>query len=311
VKTYPLQFLSIPSYVVTCNNMCCAVKDGVVEVCASDVNSVVNSILPRARGIVAFRGVDPFTVAIQDIPETVTIIFEYNGVLSLVRRTPSVSINNFGYRSYEVHTEANTLRLRDNTDPSNMVDILAVDSTTGDIHYFVNVSVDNMNTVGFLGRHNLPPGFRWLNRFSSPVKVFDICFRNDGILAIRTGDPTIDGQPVVDRFGIAQDGKMFRVNMPPPEFVSPIPSPPYQPDPIGATLLYFVVELTPTSTEEASAVFDISPDNITWFNSVAKAGLGAGAPSMTQTIMIYVPSGWYVRWSLLNANIVILFKQYV
>jgi len=221
-----------------------------------------------------------------------------------------IILHNFGSRSFEIHTAGNTIRMRDITTPTP-IDLEATDPVTGDIHFFINVSVDNMNLAGFLGRNNLPPGYRLLNRNSSPVKVFDLTFRNDGILSIRTGDPTIDNQPVIDRLGVAQDGRLYRVNMPPPEYVSPIPTPPYQPDSVGAVLLYFVVDLRPTATVDASAVFDISPDGVTWFNAVAKGGVGAGGPNMTQTIMIYVPSGWRVRWSLTNASIVTLFKQYV
>jgi hypothetical protein len=127
----------------------------------------------------------------------------------------------------------------------------------------------------------------------------------------RCGDPTIDGQSIKDLFGFHSDGRMFRVNMPPPSFVSPIPTPPYRPDTVGAVILYFVINLTPTETADASATIDISPDNVTWFNYIAKAGIASGGPNMTQTLVVYVPSGWYVRWSLNNASIVSLFKQYV
>jgi hypothetical protein len=275
------------------------------------IQQAINALAGLAHGgIVFIKDIDPATFTISNIPNNVLVIISYRGMLTLMKPGVNFILHNFGGRVFETHTVGSTLRLRDITTP-NVIDLQAIDPVTGDVHFFVNVSVDNMNLAGFLGKNNLPPAYRWLNKNSSPVKVFDMTFRDDGILSIRTGDPTIDSQPVIDRLGVSQDGRLYRVNMPLPSYVSPIPTPPYQPDIFGAVLLYFVVDLRPTTTQDASAVFDISPDNITWFNAIAKAGVGAGGPSMTQTIMIYVPSGWRVRWTLANASIVTLFKQYM
>lgn len=284
-----------------------------IEFQGTDASTVIQraiDALSTRGGIVFIKDIDPATFTISTIPDNVLVIISYNGVLTLMKPNVNLILSNFGRRSFEIHTLDNTLRVRDNTDPS-FIDLYAIDPTTGDIHFFINTSVDNMNPVGFLGRNNLPPGYRLLNKNSNPVKVFDLVFRDDGILAIRTGDPTIDSQPVIDRLGVSQDGRLYRLNMPPPSYVSPIPTPPYQPDVVGAVMLYFVVDLTPTATGDASAVFDISPDGVTWFNAIAKAGVGAGGPNMTQTITIYLASGWRVRWTLTNASIVTLFKQYV
>jgi hypothetical protein len=280
-----------------------------IEFSSTNASTVIQEAINRLvnGGIVFIKDIDPATFTITSIPNNVLVIISHNGTLTLMKPGVNILLNNFGRRGFEIHTVDNTIRLRDTTP----IDLFAVDPVTGDIHFFVNASVDNMNPAGFLGRNNLPPGYRLLNKNSSPVKVFDLVFRNDGILSIRTGDPTIDGQSVVDRLGVSQDGRLYRLNMPPPGYVSPIPTPPYRPDVIGAVLLYFVIDLRPTPTEDAVAVFDISPDNITWFNAIAKAGIAAGGPSMTQTIVIYVPSGWYVRWTLTNAFIVTLFKQYI
>jgi hypothetical protein len=284
-----------------------------IEFIGRDASTVIQQAINAATqgGIVFIKDIDPATFTISTIPSNVLVIVSHGGRLTLMKPNINIVLSNFGRRSFEIHTVGDTIRMRDITNPANIIDLEATDPATGDIHFFVNVSVDNMNPAGFLGRNNLPPGYRLLNKNSTPVKVFDIVFRDDGILSIRTGDPTIDSQPVIDRLGVTRDGRLYRVNMPPPSYVSPIPTPPYQPDIFGAVLLYFVVDLRPTITGDASAVFDISPDNVTWFNAIAKAGVGAGGPSMTQTIIIYVPSGWYVRWTLTNASIVTLLKQYV
>jgi hypothetical protein len=145
---------------------------GSVEFSSENASLVVQSAinaLKQQGGLIFIKDIDPRNISIADIPENVSLVLQYNGVLTYMKKSPSVSVNNFGYRSYEIVGIEHTLRLRDNTTPE-IIDVAAVDSTTGDIHFFVNVSVDNMNLAGFLGRHNLPPGYRWLNRFSSPVK---------------------------------------------------------------------------------------------------------------------------------------------
>ena len=288
-------------------------RTGRIELQGDNASTVIQQAIDRLQdvgGIVFIKDIDPATFTISRIPHNILVIISYRGALTLMKPGANFILYNFGGRVFETHTVDNTLRLRDITAPA-VIDLYSIDPVTGDIHFFVNVSVDNMNLAGFLGKNNLPPAYRWLNKNSSPVKVFDMTFRDDGILSIRTGDPTIDAQSVVDRLGISQDGRLYRLNMLPPSHVSPIPDPPYQPDVIGAVLLYFVVDLSPTTAQDASAVFDISPDGVTWFNAIAKAGVGAGGSNTTQTVIIYVPSGWRVRWTLQNAFIVTLFKQYM
>jgi hypothetical protein len=278
---------------------------------ASEVIQKAVNAVSGTGGVIFVRDINPGSFTLSSVPTNVLVLISYNGTITLLKPDVNVILNNFGYRSFETIGRGNTLRLRDNTDPNNMIDLYAIDPTTGDIHFFVNTSVDNMNLAGFLGKNNLPPGRRWLNKNCSPVKVFDICFLDNNILSFRTGDPTIDNQPVIDRFGLHTDGRMFRVNMPPPTWVSPIPTTPWRVDDVGACILYFVVDLAPTANADAVATFDISPDNVTWFNAIAKIGVAMGGPRMTQTIVLYVPSGWYVRWTLSNASIVTLFKQYL
>jgi hypothetical protein len=288
-------------------------RTGQIDFSSADASAVIQeaiNALPNG-GVVFVKDIDPATFTISSMPANVLVIMSYGGTLTLVKPNVNRVMSNFGSRSFEEHTSGNALRLRDNTDPANLIDLYAIDPTTGDVHFFVNDAVDNMNPAGYLGKNNLPPARRWLNKNPSPYKVFDWCFRNDNIFSCRCGDPAVDGQSTKDLFGFHSDGRMLRVNMPPPGFISPIPTPPYQPDAVGATILYFVVSLTPTATADASAVFDISPDNVTYFNAVAKAGVGAGGPGVSQTIVIYLPSGWYVRWTLTNASIATLFKQYV
>jgi hypothetical protein len=308
--------LMVPNFIIFTDgkNYYAKDHDGVIRFSPSnDISKVIWPVinaLPNG-GVILIKDIDPSTFTIKNVPNNVLIIISYAGTLTLMKPNVNIILNNFGNRSFEQHTSGNTIRLRDNTDPTNMIDLYAIDPVTGDIHFFVNESIDNMNLSGFLGRNNLPPGRRWLNKNGSPVKVVDAVFRNDNIFSFRTGDPTIDGQGVVDRFGFHTDGRLYRVNSPPPSFVSPIPTPPYRPDTVGAVVLYFVISLAPTASADASAVFDISPDNVTWFNAIAKAGVGAGGPGVTQTIVIYVKSGWYVRWTLTNASIVTLFKDYL
>jgi len=278
----------------------------------TDPSIVVKAAVEAVKtgGVVFIRDVDPATFTLEDIPDNVMIVIDYAGTITYLKKNVNVVLNNFAYRSFEVVGIGNTLRLRDNTDPNRVIELNATDPTTGDIHFFVNVSVDNMNPAGFLGINNLPPGFRWLNKNTSPVKVFDACLLNNGILMFRTGDATIDGQPTIDRFGIKSDGKLYRKNMPPPEYVSPIPTPPYRPDEHGAVILYIQVNLTPTATAEAKAVFSISPDNVTYFTAYV-VGISANVPPQMHTAVLYVPSSWYVRWTLTNASIASIFKQYI
>jgi len=304
------------SYIVFREGDIVKAKNGItghIDFMGTDASTVIQQAINALSGggVVFVKDINPATFTIASVPNHVLVIVSYRGSISLVKPGVGLILNNFGSRSFEEFTLGNTLRLRDNTNPANMIDLYSIDPVTGDIHFFVNTSVDNMNLAGFLGRNNLPPAYRWLNKNSSPVKVFDMTFRDDGILSIRTGDPTIDSQPVIDRLGVSQDGRLYRVNMPPPGYVSPIPNPPYRPDIIGATILYFVVDLSPTTSQDASAIFDISPDNTTWFSSIVKVGVGAGGSNTTQTVTIYVPSGWWVRWTLQNASIVTLFKQYI
>jgi hypothetical protein len=235
------------------------------------IQQAINALagLPHG-GIVFIKDIDPATFTISSIPNNVLVIISYRGTLTLMKPGVNFILHNFSERVFETHTVGNTLRLRDITTPA-VIDLYTIDPVTGDIHFFVNTSVDNMNLNGFLGKNNLPPAYRWLNKNSSPVKVFDMTFRDDGILSIRTGDPTIDSQPTVDRLGVSQDGRLYRLNMPPPSYASPVPTPPYQPDVVGAVMLYFIVDLRPTATQDATAIFDISPDGVTWFNAIAKA----------------------------------------
>jgi hypothetical protein len=199
-------------------------------------------------------------------------------------------------RVYEIVAIENTLRFRDVTDPKK-IDVYAVDSVTGDIHFFVNASVDNRNPNSFL--YGMPPAYRLVNGLTNPYKVVDWCFRNDGIVAFRLGDPHLDGQETVDVVGFDLNGKVFRNKLPQPQVLTTPPPTPWQPDPIGSCILYITVAFEPPSGQVATITIDMSRDSANWVNIITES---QSAPT-TRTLVVYVPSSWYVRWSLSNSSI--------
>jgi len=198
-------------------------------------------------------------------------------------------------RTYEITAIENTLRVRDIT--QKILDVLAVDATTGDTHFFTNVSVDNRNVNSFL--YQLPPAYRLVNGLTKPYQVADFCFRNDGIVAFRLGDPYLDGQETVDVIGFDFSGKILRSRAPQPQVLTTPPSTPWQPDVVGSVILYIVTALSPPSGQIASISIDISKNSSEWVNTVSEAS----SSYSVRTVVVYVPSGWYVRWTLTNASI--------
>lgn len=279
------------------------------ETCSDVINKVFEKI-GETGGVITTVDIDLDSCIEGEIPDNILIINNSNGNMTIYGKEPSMTFGGLGTRKYDMRVINSSFRTRDITETP--IDMSAIDGQTGDHEFYVNVGVSNLNPNGFLGKNNIPPAYRWINKNSPNVKVFDQIFRDDGILSIRTGDPTIDGNPVVDRFGIDVNGKIYRKNMPPPQFIDPTNVHlPWKVDAIGAVMLYIVVELEPDDKKDAVALFDISPDNVTWFENIVKLGKPINTSSMSGTAIIYVPTGWYVKWKLTNAHISTIFKQYI
>ena len=68
----------------------------------------------------------------------------------------------------------------------------------------------------------------------------------------------------------------------------------------------FVVVLNPTAANTATALVELSPDNVT-YTQVGKqempAGSGITTGSFLHTFTVYVPAGWYIKCTMTNGSI--------